>query len=775
MKTKYIISLSIILYIPVSILCQDKHTVSGYITDVTSGELLINATVYVDQIKSGTVSNTYGYYSLTLDEGSYDITYSYLGYNDISQAIILDKNRVTNIELVVANRVMREVIISANEVNENVEDVGMSRIRIDVKAVKKMPALLGEVDIIKAIQLLPGVATVGEGTSGFYVRGGNADQNLILLDEAPVYNASHLLGFFSVFNADAIKDIQLYKGAIPAEYGGRLSSVLDIKMKEGNSKKFSGIAGIGTVSSRLTLESPIGNIGSFMVSGRRTYADLFLKLSKDPDIKNNRLYFYDLNTKINFRLGEKDRLFFSAYNGRDVFIVDKDSDINWGNQTITLRWNHLYSPILFSNLTLYSSDFDYFLNAEDGADSYEWTSELKDYGVKYNFGAYLNPRSTLKFGMQSIFHKIEPGYARSVGQSNELEINIDNTQSLENALYLAHELEMGQNLKLNYGLRVSSFHDFGPQDVYTYGPDYNVIDTTTYSKGALIKNYYNVEPRIGLQYLLTATTSLKLSYNRTSQYIHQASNSTSASPLDIWFSSSPTVRPQQANQYAFGYFKNIDDDALEFSTEVYYKTFSNTIDFRDHAELLLNDQLEGELRFGVARAYGLELLLRKNSGRLTGWISYTLSKSQKKINEINNGNWYNAKYDKTHDIAIVASYQANDYITFSANWIYSTGSAVTLPTGKYFHLGRSIPIYSARNAERLPAYHRLDLSLTWDKKKKLFGKYDQSFLFSIYNAYYRKNTYSINFKDNPKNSQETIAEKTYLFGIIPAVTYNVKF
>lgn len=763
-----------------TIATAQKHTISGYIKDASNGEALIGANVYVKEIASGTVTNTYGFYSITLEEGAYNLTFSYLGFDDIEKPLSLKENIKLEIELGTSSVMIEEVVISAKkeDLDANVESAEMSKVELDIETIQKMPALMGEVDIIKAIQLLPGVATVGEGTSGFYVRGGNVDQNLVLLDEAPVYNASHLLGFFSVFNPDAIKDMQLYKGAMPAEFGGRLSSVVDIQMKEGNSKEFDAKAGIGSVSSRLTLESPLGENGSVMVSGRRTYVDLFLGLSKDSTINENKLFFHDLNAKMNFTLSEKDRLYLSAYTGRDAFKQGSQFNTDWGNTTTTLRWNHLFSPKLFSNLTAYFSDYNYLLSAQE-EDSFEfkWTSDLKDYGLKYDFGFYASPSSTIKFGVQSILHNIKPGIAKATS-ATEIELGtleVENTRSLENAIYVAHELSIGDALKVNYGARVSGILNLGPGDVFTYNENFKVRDTTTYTKNEVYNTYYNFEPRFGLKYSLGNSSSIKASYNRTAQYIQLASNSTSSSPLDVWFPSSPTVQPQTANQYAVGFFKNFQDNAIEASAELYYKNFSNSIDFKDNAQLLLNPKLEGELRFGEARAYGLELFLQKNVGKLTGWVSYTLSKSEKKIDGINNGNWYNAKYDKTHDFAVVASYDINDRWNVSGNFIFATGSAVTFPTGKFNHLGRSIPIYSERNAERMPAYHRMDISATWNLKKKWFKKGDQSLLFSVYNVYARKNAFSINFKEDPENADQTIAEKTYLFGILPSVTWNVEF
>ncbi len=754
---------------------QEKVTLSGHIRDASSGEELINASLYIPNIQEGTVSNVYGFYSITVEKGEYDINFSYVGYADESKQLSLQENTVMDIELSTAGLFMEELVISAKAENERVEEVQMSKVNVDIAALKKMPALMGEVDIIKGIQFLPGVATAGEGSSGFYVRGGNVDQNLILLDEAPVYNASHLLGFFSVFNADAIKDVQFYKGAMPARYGGRLSSVVDVRMKDGNSKKFSGSAGIGLISSRLNLESPIGKKGSAMFAARRTYADLFLPLSRDTTIHDNRLYFYDLNGKVNFDLGEKDRLFLSLYTGNDLMGQGEEFAINYGNRTATLRWNHLFSPKLFSNLSIYASDYDYALNQTGGVEGFEWTSQLIDYGVKYDLVHYLNPKNTLRYGLASTLHTLDPGTAKGTGESIFDILEIQRGRALENGVYVSHELEVNDAIKINYGLRVSNLLNLGKQTVYNYNEDYEYVDSTDYEKNEVYQSYANLEPRFGMRYRLNTSNSLKFSYNRTSQYIHLASNTTTASPLDVWFLSSPNIKPQTADQWALGYFKNIEGNDYELSAEVYYKQFYNAVDFKDYAQLLLNQRLEGELRIGKARSMGLELLLQKNTGKLTGWIAYTLGKTQKKIDEINNGGWYSAKYDRTHDLAIIASYDLTKKWNISGNWVYQTGNAVTFPTGKYYQFGKPIPIYSDRNGERMPAYHRLDLAATYNPTKKLFGKIDQSLNISVYNAYARKNAFSFEFSQDAQNPEISSATKIYLFSIIPAFTYNLKF
>ncbi|MCB0610711.1 MAG: TonB-dependent receptor, partial [Lewinella sp.] len=641
-----------------------------------------------------------------------------------------------------------------------------------------IPVVFGEVDLIKAIQLLPGVQTVGEGQSGFFVRGGGSDQNILLLDEAPVYNASHLLGFFSVFNADAIKDVQLYKGGIPASYGGRLSSVLDIRMKDGNNKQFSGSGGIGTISSRLTLEAPIvKDKGSFIVSGRRTYVDAFLPLfaNNDSTLKDSKLYFYDLNLKANYQLSEKDRLFLSGYFGRDVFGAS-NARVEWGNGTGTLRWNHIFSNKLFSNLTFIYSDFDYAISQEDNVEGFKWDSKIRDLSAKFDFNYFLNPKNSIKFGYQGIRHSFSPGYARGTGSETIYNsLKLPETTSLEHGVYIENEQEISPSLSASYGIRASLFQNLGKATVYHYNENYQVTDSTTYGAGKVYNSYFNLEPRVGLRLKIDDDKSVKASYNRMVQYMQLASNSQSSSPLDIWFPSSPNVKPQIADQVALGYFQNFRNNTYETSIEVYYKKTRNAVDFKDYAELLLNEYLEGELRFGEARAYGAEFLIRKNKGKLTGWIGYTLSKSERRIKEINKGNWYNTDYDKTHDVAVVMTYELNKRSSFSLNWVYGTGAPTTFPTGRLYYNGEVIPVYSDRNAYRMPDYHRMDVSYILKNREKPGRKLFWDLNFSIYNVYNRHNPYTITFKEDSEKPGETYAEKTYLFPILPSVTWNFHF
>lgn len=762
---------------------SDKITLSGYIKDSDSGEELINASLYIPELEIGVVSNLYGFYSITLSKGNHSIIFSYLGYDDQILNLQLDADLRKDIKLVASGHLIEEIVVSAKQVDENIQSTQMSSVNVDIEAVKKLPALLGEVDIIKAIQLLPGVKSLGEGTSGFYVRGGNADQNLVLLDEAPIYNASHMLGFFSSFNPDAIKDMQLYKGAISSRYGGRLSSVLDIRMKEGRDNKFGGTAGIGTIMSRLSLEAPLSSKGSFIVSGRRSYLDLVapLFLPKEEtrtgeEQEQSKFYFYDLNAKANFKLNENNRIFASGYFGRDVISApDEGIDVSWGNKTASLRWNHIFSPKIFSNLTFYYSSYDYGLGIVDVANEVKWESNLEEFSLKADASYFMNPKHSLSFGFHTIRHDLEPGNITITEKDSVIaDFMVEDSKTLENAIYLEHEWKASPQLSLNSGLRISSLHNLGPHTHYTQNDNSEILDSTVYGSG-IYHSSYNLEPRLGLKYSLSNRHSIKSSYNRTVQYIQQASNGNASTPFDVWFTSSPMIKPQLADQLALGYFRNFKDNSIEASVEMYYKKFSNSIDFKERAVLLLNKNLEGEVRTGDARAYGLEFMLKKDVGRLTGWFGYTLSKVEKKIDQINEGKWYNAKYDKTHDLSLVLSYKLKDNLSLSSNFVYSTGSAVTFPTGRYEFQGVIVPIYSERNAERLPDYHRADVSLSWKRGKKFLGKIESEWVLSVYNVYDRRNAYAINFKQEPSNPKASYAEKASVFSIVPSLTYNAKF
>jgi hypothetical protein len=753
-----------------------RYSISGHVKDAETGEDLIGASVYVKETGSGSVTNVYGFYSISLLPGNYTVRFSYVGYITLEKSLKVDKDFHLDVELEPSSKTLQEVEITAQRTDENVRAVEMSVTRMDVEVIQKIPALMGEVDIIKAIQLLPGVQSTSEGSSGFSVRGGNPDQNLVLLDEATVYNPSHFIGFFSVFNNDAIKDVKLFKGDIPARYGGRLSSVLDVRMRDGNMKRFSGTGGIGIISSRLTLEGPIiKDKSSFLVSGRRTYADLFLIFSKDEQLRTSKLYFYDLNAKANYMIGENDRIYISGYFGRDVF-KNEFAKMLIGNATGTLRWNHVFSQKVFSNITLLYSHYTYNLGTPPGEPTgFEWLSHLEDIQLKTDVTWYTHPDHIIRFGFSSIYHTFDPGVAKGVGEESIFtEYALPKTHGLESGLYASNEQKIGSRLTLKYGLRFSLFQNVGPATVYKYDENYLVADSSIYTRGDFYKTYSGLEPRLGVAYMLNEESSLKASYTHNYQYLQLAQNSTAGTPLDIWFSASPNVKPQIADQLALGYFRNFRDNMIEASVEVYYKSIRNAIDFKDHAELLLNKYLEGELRFGNAWSYGIEFLVRVPEGRLNGWVSYTYSRTFREFEEINNGKKYPAPYDAPHDVSIVVNYELSQRFSFSTNWVYATGRPVTFPTGRAVIDGAIVPIYSDRNAYRMPAYHRLDLSVTYRGKPKE-RRFKGEWVLSVYNAYNRHNAWSINFVQDQNDPFTTYAEKTYLFGIVPSITYNFKF
>lgn len=754
-----------------------RFSISGNIRDQKTGEELIGATIYIREIKTGTTTNVYGFYSISLPAGRYTLLYSYIGYTSVEKTVELKENTTLNLELISREQQLKEVVITGEKAGENIRKPEMSVVKMDIKTINRIPALMGEVDIIKAIQMLPGVQSTSEGSSGFSVRGGAPDQNLILLDEAIVYNASHLLGFFSVFNNDAIKDVTLYKGDIPASSGGRLSSLLDIRMKDGNQKKLSATGGVGTISSRLTIEGPLEkDRTAFLVAGRRTYVDIFLPFAKNKDIRDNILYFYDLNAKINHRIDDRNRIFLSGYFGRDVFSNDF-ARMSLGNQTGTFRWNHLFSQRLFSNFTIIQSSYDYRLGTPEGnANSFIWKSKLQNQSAKADFTWYATPGNTVRAGAVATFHTFDPGNAKGTGsESLFTEYKLPRNYAMEYGLYASNEQQVTEKLMVKYGIRFSAFQNIGPGTIYNYNENYEVVDSVVVSRSKVLNTYTSLEPRLGINYVISKSASVKASYSATTQYIHLAQNSTAGTPLDLWFPSSQNVKPQKANQFAIGYFRNFKDNLLEASAEVYYKSMTDVIDFKDNAELLLNPELEGELRTGKGTAYGLELLVRKNDGKLNGWVSYTLSSTTRKVAEINNGKSYRAPYDKPHNISIVLNYELSERMLISANWVYATGAPVTFPTGRAVVGNVILPIYSDRNAYRLPDYHRLDLAFTLKSKIRENRKWQGEWNFSVYNAYARKNAWSINFEQDTDNPMRTYAVKTYLFSIIPAITYNFKF
>ncbi len=761
-----------------SAICQNQFTLSGYVKDKINGEELIGAAVTVKNTTTGAVTNLYGYYSLTLPKGQYDIMFSFIGYESITKNIDLTQNVKLDIELTSSSKELQEVLVVGEKNNENVSSVNMSTVNVKMESLKKIPALMGEIDVIRSIQLLPGVQSAGEGSTGFFVRGGGVDQNLVLLDEATVFNASHLMGFFSVFNSDAIKDAQLYKGGIPARYGGRLSSVLDIRMKEGNMKKLAVSGGIGAISSRLTLEGPIvKDKASFILSGRRTYADLFLKLSNNEGLRNSQLYFYDFNGKINYKINDNNRIFASGYFGRDILSIAKFFNISWGNQTFTLRWNHLFSEKLFSNISFIYSNYNYKLGIPEGLQSFDWNSNIINYSIKNDYTYYLNPSNTIRYGFQSTFLDFNPA-TFTPGKGNDVltGLKLPNKYGLEHGIYVSNEQKIGARITIDYGLRLSIFQNIGPDTIYQFNETFDTIPGNgyvSYKKGEFFNTYSGLEPRVGINYSINEFSSFKLSYNRIFQYLHLANNSTSGTPLDVWFPSDPNVQPRRADQVALGYFRNFFSNMFETSVEVYYKEFKNDIDFKDNAQLIFNRLISGEIRIGEGRSYGTEFFIRKNSGKINGWISYTFSRSFRTIQTINNGNEYPANFDRPHNFSFVFSYDISKKYSVGATWVYVTGLPLTAPTGKFEYQGMQVPIYSDRNGARIPDYHRGDFSVTYtpDREGK---KFKDNWNLSIYNLYARKNPFSVTFKENDQTG-ETEAVKTYLFSIIPTITYNFNF
>ncbi|MGD1045819.1 MAG: TonB-dependent receptor [Bacteroidota bacterium] len=749
---------------------RNKYTFSGYVKDLRSGEALIGATIAIKELPStGTISNAYGFFSLTVAEGTYTVTVFFVGYESQSQQVVLNKNHKIVFNLSEKAVEQKEVVVTGEKKDENITAPQMGLDKLDVKGIQSVPVLFGEKDVLKTIQLLPGIKSAGEGNSGFYVRGGGSNQNLILLDEATVYNASHFFGFFSVFNSDAIKDIGIYKGAMPAEYGGRLSSVLDIKMKDGNAKQFDVNGGIGLISSRLTVEGPIVNDKcSFSISGRRTYADLFLKLSSDSSINQARMYFYDLNAKINYQISDNDRIYLSGYFGKDVLGFGSSFGFDWGNATGTLRWNHLFSEKMFSNTSLIYSTYDYNINADLGGNTLLVASRIQDYNLKQDFHDYIDTQNGLKFGLNSVYHSITPGSVSLANSSNSNILNINNKYSWENAIYVSHEFKPLPVFNLEYGIRFSSFSVLGPGVFYTYDNAGNTIDSLSSGSGTIVKTYFSIEPRLAVNYILDGESSVKASYARSTQNLHLLSNSTTSNPIDVWIPSSNNVQPEIADQFSIGYFRNFTDNTYEFSIETYYKNLKNQIDYKNGAQIYFNNDVESQLLFGSGRAYGVEFFLKKKYGQLNGWIGYTLSRSEMKFDAVNHGSYFPARQDETHDISIVAIYQFSDKWSFSATWVYNTGNAVTFPSGKYWVDGQVFNYYTERNGYRMPAYHRLDLGATWQGE-------NSGWTFSLYNAYGRDNAYIIAFQQDPNNKTRTQAVQTSLFKFVPSITYNFRF
>lgn len=771
-----------------------RATLSGYVKDAASGEALIGVSVYVKERGTGAVTNPYGFYALTLPAGTYTLVFTFVGYEKVTQSVTLGAlDQKLNLELREEGNQLAEVVVTATREDDNVRSVEMSVNKVEMKTIRRMPALLGEVDLVRSIQLLPGVSTVGEGASGFNVRGGDISQNLILLDEAPVYNSSHLFGFFSVFNPDAVKDVKLIKGGIPANYGGRISSILDVRMKEGNAKKPELNAGIGAIFSRISYERPVfGGKGSFIVAARRSYIDVLAKPFLSGDLRNSQFYFYDLTAKANYKLDEKNTLYLSGYFGRDVF-GSADFGFNWGNGTVSGRWNHVFSNKLFLNFTGYYSDYKYGLGTKANAnstDAFDWNSRILSSSLKPDFTFFLNPENQITFGGQYIYYDSRPGSARGTSAGEVRDFSLDARYGDEWAAYVANEQKIGSRLTLQYGLRYSLFRALGPGRYYDFRTiltgyrAFPIFPGTTYKSGEVVAQYGNWEPRFSANIGVSSAASVKLSYNRTTQYLHLLSNTAASSPLDVWTLSSKNIKPQIADQVALGWFQNFRDNALEFSIETYYKDLQNQIDYVRRSDLLLNQFLEGDLLFGKGRAYGAEFYLKKNKGKLTGWVSYTLSRTERLVEGINSdergvAQWFPARFDKTHNLSAVALYDLGRKWSLSANFAYATGTPATYPTNRFEWNGIALPHneLDSRNSSRIPAYHRLDLAATKRIDHGPFSKRGSSeWVFSVYNAYARRNPFSVFVRQNETDPRVTEAVRYSIIGtFVPAVTYNFKF
>ncbi|NRD23375.1 TonB-dependent receptor [Winogradskyella litoriviva] len=791
MKTLIRVFFLCLFFISFNLSAQDKITLSGTITDSSSNETLIGVNIIIPELQTGTITNEYGFYSITLPSGNYEIQISYIGFTTITETLELTANLTKNYRLEETTESLDEVVITEKIEKLNLKKPQMSVNSLSIKTIKNMPVVLGEVDVIKSITLLPGVTNAGEGASGFNVRGGAADQNLILLDEATIFNSSHLFGFFSVFNPDAIKDLKLYKGGIPAKYGGRVSSVLDIYQKEGNSNSFHMNGGIGLISSRLLAEGPIKkDKGSFLIGGRSSYAHLFLPLF---DI-DSKAYFYDLNTKLSYNINNNNNVYLSGYFGRDVFEISDSFQNTFGNTVLNFRWNHLFSDKLFSNLSLIYSDYYYGL--ELSFVEFDWVSGILNFNLKYDFKHYLNNDFKLEYGFNSMYYNFNPGEINPTTETSGINpYKLIDKYALENAIYIDAEHKINNKLSLSYGARLSMFHRLGQDELniyennlpLTFNEEIGIyekaepIATETFDKSDVIESFANLEPRLAVAYQLNKVSSIKASYNRMSQYLHLLSNTTSPTPLDVWTPSGKYVKPQLLDQIALGYFKTFKNNTFSLEVESFYKTIKNRIDYVDGADLIANDAIEQVILNGEAKAYGLEVLFRKNEGRFTGWLAYTLSKSEQRTpgrtdveTGINNGKWYNTAYDKTHDISLTGSYELNKKWSFSSNFIFQTGQPTTYPNSQYEYNGLVIPNYEARNSSRLPSYHRLDLSANYNPKPESNRTFKGEWVFGIYNVYGRKNAASISFRENSDTGTNE-AIKLAIFGMVPSISYNFKF
>lgn len=781
----------VFLFFSILGLSQEKVTLSGVVSDANTNETLIGVSVFVPELNTGNYTNEYGFYSITVPKGNYTIQISYIGFETLREKIEINQNTKRNFSLKESKLELGEVVITENVYKTSIKKPEMSVNKLAISTIKQMPVLMGEVDIIKSLLFLPGVTNAGEGQSGFNVRGGGADQNLVLLDEATLYNTSHVFGFFSVFNADAIKDLKLYKGGIPARFGGRASAVLDVYQKDGNSNKLSMNGGIGLISSRLLAEGPIvKDKGSFLIAGRGSYAHLFLKLSDNQ----NSAYFYDLNTKLNYKLNENNNLYLSGYFGRDIFSLNESFRNVYGNSTMNLRWNHLFSNKLFSNLSLIYSNYYYGLDL--GFIGFNWESTIENYNLKYDFKYYASEKTKFNFGANITKYDINPGTIKPLDDTSSINFRqLDKKYAVENGLYADVEHNLTDKISFMAGLRFSSFYRIGASNVNFYENNQPVvfdeelkiyekatpIRTEYFGSNKKIADYSNFEPRFTISYQINENQSVKAGYNRMVQYMQLVSNTQSPSPLDVWTPSDNYIKPQLADQVSLGYFKNFKDGDYTLELETFYKKVQNRIDYIDGADLIANEAIEQVILNGKMRSYGLELLLRKNEGRLNGWVAYTLSKSEQQTpgrtpieTGINNGNWYRSAYDKTHNLALTGNYKLDKRWTLGAAFTLQSGQPVTFPTGKYVFEGITVPSYNSRNEDRLPTYHRLDVSATLTPKKYENKRFKGEWIFGIYNLYSRNNAASISFRQNEDTGfNESV--KLSIFGIVPSVSYNFKF
>lgn len=754
---------------------QNKKTknvrINGVVTDAESKEPLANVNIYIAELGRGTSTDENGTFSITIPNGIYSFRMSYIGYKTGTEKVDANLDVSSCNFTLQSDTKLEEVLVLANKKDENVTRTNMGVEKLTISEIRRMPALMGEVDIIKAIQLLPGVQATAEGGSGYSVRGGSADQNLIVLDNATVYNASHMFGFFSVFNNDVVDNVELYKGDLPMKYGGRLSSLLDVQLIDTYTSKLKGSGGIGLISSRLMLEGSIGERTNWMVGGRRSYADLFLKASSDESINKSTIYFYDLNAKISHRLSNNDKLSLNMYMGNDKFGAASVAEFSYGNRVGSLTWGHIFNENVFFKLSTNITNYHYDLQSNLDSSKIKWEAGITDMMLRWDWNHTINNNLKLTYGATSTLHHFSPGL---ITQPDYKDFRMPKNKALEHGVYLSAEQKLTENFIVRYGLRWSIFQNMGSATVYKYDKNYEVSDSTLYGSGKIYHTYHALEPRVGMVYKLSETSSVKANYARNTQFIQLANNSSAGSPLDLWFPASTNIKPQTVDMISAGYFRNFNQNAIEVSMEVYYKKMNHVIDFADHANLLLNEQLEGEVRSGKGKAYGIEFMVKKNTGRLTGFINYTLSRSERTIAEINEGKTYLSPFDKTHSINISASYELSKKWSLSAAWVYATGNPTSYPTGRFEVNGEYFPIYSGRNEYRKKDYHRLDLSANYVPSHKPGKKWKGEWNFSLYNAYGQKNPWIITYDQNTSNGIPN-AEMTYLFSMVPSITYNFKF